>query len=136
MLYAHAVVAAPRLALGWLRALGPLLCNPRLGIIGIFLSLSRILPDRYPLRREANNYLGADHGFGQMLDHGVIVLRLQQLYEWSAAELGDPHLLSYIRDCAPYYAWSFEDREVWHVGETSFATRTLKRLMPPSSRAR
>ena len=52
VLYAHALVAAPRLALGRLAALGPFLGDPRLGMTGIFLSLSRVLPDRYPLEDE------------------------------------------------------------------------------------
>jgi hypothetical protein len=47
--YAHALVAQPRLALGWLAPSGRLLGDPRLGMTGIFLSLSRILPDHYPL---------------------------------------------------------------------------------------
>lgn len=50
VLYTHALVAAPRISLGWLRPLGPLLGDPRLGVIGVFLQLSRVLPDEYPLR--------------------------------------------------------------------------------------
>jgi hypothetical protein len=50
VLYAHALVAAPRMSLGWLRPLAPVLGDPRLGMTGIFLSLSRVLPDEYPLR--------------------------------------------------------------------------------------
>ena len=55
VLYAHALVAAPRLALGRLAPLGRLLGDPRLGMTGVFLSLRRVLPDRYPLdaRRRA-----------------------------------------------------------------------------------
>ncbi len=49
VLYAHALVAAPRLALGRFAPLGRLLGDPRLGMAGAFLSLGRVLPDRYPL---------------------------------------------------------------------------------------
>ena len=49
VLYTHAVVAAPRLALGRLGPLGPVLGDPRLGMAGAFLSLRRVLPNRYPL---------------------------------------------------------------------------------------
>ena len=31
---------------------------------GIFLSLSRVLPDRYPLGDDVENYIAAEHGFG------------------------------------------------------------------------
>ena len=40
VLYAHAMVAAPRLALAWLAPTGRLLGDPRLGMTGMFLSLS------------------------------------------------------------------------------------------------
>jgi hypothetical protein len=48
VLYTHALVAAPRMSLGWLRPLAPFLGDPRLGMAGIFLQLSRVLPDEYP----------------------------------------------------------------------------------------
>ena len=114
MLYAHALVAAPRISLGWLRPLAPLLGDPRLGMTGIFLQLSRVLPDEYPLRNSVRSYLGDELGFGRLLDYGMIGPRLQQLYEWSAYELGAPSLLDCIHDGAPTYAWPLADRAVWH----------------------
>lgn len=77
VLYAHALVAAPRLALGRFAPLGPLLGDPRLSVTGIFLSLSRVLPDRYPLGGEVAAYVAAERNFGQMLDYGLIGPRLQ-----------------------------------------------------------
>ena len=50
VLYAHALVVAPRLSLGWLRPLAPLLGDPRLGMTSIFLQLSRVLPTSIPFR--------------------------------------------------------------------------------------
>ena len=41
VLYTHALVAAPRI--GWLRPLAPVLGDPRLGMTGIFLQLSRVV---------------------------------------------------------------------------------------------
>ncbi|MGH2983963.1 MAG: hypothetical protein ACRDK5_06885 [Solirubrobacterales bacterium] len=52
VLYAHSLVGAPRLALGRLAPLGRLLGDPRLGMTGAFLSLGRVLPNRYPLARD------------------------------------------------------------------------------------
>ena len=49
VLYAHALAGAPRLALGLFAPFGRLLGDPRLGMAGVFLSLRRVLPDRYPL---------------------------------------------------------------------------------------
>src|SRR5438270_2359334 len=86
VLYAHALVAAPRLALGRFAVLGRVLGDPRLGMAGAFLSLGRVLPDRYPLRDDLDVYLRGEHSLGRMLDYGVIGPRLQALYEWSASE--------------------------------------------------
>ena len=129
VLYTHALVAAPRISLGWLRPLAPLLGDPRLGMTGIFLQLSRILPDAYPLRDSVDTYLGAELGFGRLVDYGVIVPRLQQLYEWSAGELGAPGLLDCVRDGAMTYAWAFEDRHVWRP-PNSFLVRITHRALP------
>jgi hypothetical protein len=131
VLYAHALVAAPRISLGWLRPLAPLLGDPRLGMAGIFLQLSRVLPDEYPLRDRVEFYLDAELHFGRLLDFGVIVPRLRQLYEWSAHELGAPGLLDCVRDGALTYAWPFEDREVWRA-PNSFVLRMTRRALPPA----
>ena len=132
VLYAHALVAAPRLALGWLASLGSVLGDPRLGMTGIFLSLSRVLPDRYPLEDEVAAYVAAERNIGQMLDYGLIGPRVQQLYEWSAKELCEPALLECIREGSPTYAWSFADRAVWHPARPAATIRAIRRALPPN----
>jgi hypothetical protein len=97
---------------------------------GIFLQLSRVLPDEYPLTGEVGNYLSNELGFGRLLDYGVIVPRLQRLYEWSAHELGAPGLLDCTRDGALTYAWLFEERGVWRP-RRSFVLRMAHRALPP-----
>ena len=77
---------------------------------GIFLQLSRVLPSEYPLTDDVSHYLSNELGFGRLLDYGVIVPRLQQLFEWSAHELSAPGLLDCTRDGAMTYAWPFEER--------------------------
>jgi len=134
VLYAHALVAAPRISLGWLRPLAPFLGDPRLGMVGIFLQLSRVLPDEYPLRDTVRTYLKGELRFGRLLDFGVIVPRLQQLYEWSAHELGAPGLRDCVRDGALTYAWPFEDRDVWRP-PNSFILRMTHRALPPARTA-
>jgi hypothetical protein len=130
VLFAHALVAAPRISLGWLRPLAPFLGDPRLGMTGIFLQLSRVLPDQYPLANDVNWYLSDELRFGQLLDFGVIFPRLQQLCEWSASELGTPGLLDCIREGAMTYAWPFEQRDVWKPPK-SWAIRLAHRALPP-----
>jgi hypothetical protein len=135
VLFTHALVAAPRISLGWLRPLAPVLGDPRLGMTGIFLQLSRVLPSEYPLRGSVQSYLSAELGFGRLLDYGVIVPRLQQLYEWSAHELAAPGLLDCTRDGALTYAWSLADRDVWRPPK-SFLLQMTRRALPPEQRAR
>jgi hypothetical protein len=113
VLYAHALVAAPRLALGRLACLGRLLGDPRLGMAGIFLSLGRVVPHQYPLSRDVEVYLRDEQGLGRMLDYAVIGPRLQSLYEWSARVLGQPGLHELIDNGYPVYAWPYEERDVW-----------------------
>lgn len=129
VLYAHALVAKPRLALGPLAAIGPLLGDPRLAVTGIFLSLSHIVPDRYPLERDPRAYIAEENAFGRLLDYGVIQPRLQRLYQWSAEELGEPELLGMVRDGNPVYAWRLEDRDVWQPAQPTRAVRALRRLL-------
>jgi hypothetical protein len=131
VLYAHALVGAPRLAVGRFAPLGRLLGDPRLGMAGAFLSLGRVLPDRYPLAEKVQIYLADEHRLGRMLDYAVIAPRLQSLYEWSADELAEPSLVELIRDGSPIYAWPFEERHVWRSPHMPFAARVLERATAP-----
>jgi hypothetical protein len=128
VLYAHALVAAPRLALGRLAPLGRLLGDPRLGMTGVFLSLRRVLPNRYPLAQDVESYIANEQRLGRMLDYAVIVPRLKRLYEWSAEELGEPRLLQLVRDGNPIYAWPYEERHVWRAPRMPFTARALERV--------
>ena len=126
VLYAHALVGAPRLAVGRFALLGRVLGDPRLGMAGAFLSLSRVLPNRYPLAQDVERYIADEQRIGRLLDYAVIVPRLQRLYEWSAEELREPRVLELVRDGNPTYAWSFEDRDVWRSPQASLAGRVLE----------
>jgi hypothetical protein len=131
VLYAHALVAAPSLALGRLAPLGRVLGDPRVGMTGVFLSLGRVLPNRYPLDRDVDRYIGQEQRLGRLLDYAVIATRLQPLYDWSAGELAEPRLLELVRDGSPIYAWPFEERHVWRPRQMPVAARLLARLTRP-----
>jgi hypothetical protein len=64
VVYAHALAAAPRLAPGRLAPLGLLLGDPRLGMAGVFLSLRRVLPNRYPLALDVERYIADEQRLG------------------------------------------------------------------------
>jgi hypothetical protein len=127
VLCAHALAAAARLALGGFARLGRVLGDPRLGMAGVFLSLSRVLPDRYPLTLDVERYMADEQRLGRMLDYAVIVPRLQRLYEWSCGELDEPRLLELVRDGSPVYAWSYEERHLWRTPHMPLAARVLER---------
>jgi hypothetical protein len=131
VLFAHALVAAPRLALGWLAPLGRPVGDPRVGMTGIFMSLSRVLPDRYPLGDDVDTYVEAEHGFGHMLDIGVIQPRLGHLYDWSSEELALPALRGLRNGDTPTYAWDVADADVWQFDPSRLA-RAARRIVPAS----
>jgi hypothetical protein len=128
VLYAHSLAGAPRLALGRLAPLGRLLGDPRLGMAGAFLSLRRVLPDRYPLALDVERYIADEQHLGRVLDYAVIVPRLPRLYEWSSEELAEPRLLELVRDGSPIYAWPFEQRHVWRTPKMPAPGRVLARV--------
>lgn len=134
VLYVHALVAAPSLALGRLGVVGPIVGDPRRGTVDAYLSLGRVLPDRYPLRGELETYLADEHGLGRAVDYGVIAPRIQALYAWSAEVLGQPALLDLARDGNPVYAWSYDDRRYWTLMPEPRLVRMLRAVTPTTGR--
>jgi hypothetical protein len=130
VLYAHALVAAPRLALSWLSPIGSVLGDPRLGMTGIFLSLSRVLPDQYPLPGDLQQYVADEHGLGRLLDVAMIQPRVDALFAWSATELSLPALTTLLRDGVPAYAWDVTDTEPWNPTRGA-VVRVARRVLPP-----
>ena len=128
VLYAHALVAAPRMALGRLSLVGRVLGDPRLGLAGAFLSLRRVIPNHYPLVRDVEWYIADEQRLGRLLDYAVIAPRLQVLYEWSAKELDQPRLLGLIQDGNPIYVWPFEDRHVWRSSHMPLVAAVLEHV--------
>ena len=63
VLDAHALVSAPRLALGWLAPVSAPFGDPRVRMTGLFLSLSRVLPRGLPLVRDVAFYLTREAGW-------------------------------------------------------------------------
>jgi hypothetical protein len=129
VLYTHALVAAPRLALGWLAPGGRFLGDPRLGMAAIFLSLSRVLPDQYPLGDDITPYAQAEDGLGHLLDVGVIQPRVDRLYAWSSSKLDTPGLRHLLSNETPCYAWPSADRQPWNPTPSRLA-QAARRVLP------
>jgi hypothetical protein len=133
--YAHALAAAPRLALGIFAPAGRLLGDPRRGAVDFFLDLRQVFPQVYPLDGwRLEDFTAADRTagrrFAHFLDHGVIAPRLPDLYDFAASSLDQPMIKGLLHDGAPCYAWSAGEHPVWTTGPTyllprlaAFATR-------------
>ena len=130
VLYAHALVAAPRLALGVVARCGPFLGDPRRGTVDLFLGIGRVLPDDYPAEGELEDYLQLEHRLGRVLDYAVVQPRLRPLYDWSARELDRPELSDLLVDGGPGYAWGPDDR-AWTAPPLAIGARALKTLTAP-----
>ena len=129
VLYVHALVIRPRLALGRLRGAGRLIGDPRWRGADLFLSLRNILPNRYPLTGiSISEILAAENYAGRIVDYGVILPRMQALYDFVAADLQEPGLLGLIRDGFPVYAWDYEDRRAWTTARAHTARSVLSWL--------
>ena len=127
VLYAHALVAAPRLALGRLAPSAALSAIPGSGWRALPLAPPRD-PKRLSAYRDVEWYIDDEQRLGRLVDYAVIAPRLQRLYEWSAEDLGEPRLLELVRDGSPIYAWPYEQRHVWGSRHLPFSGRVLERL--------
>jgi hypothetical protein len=115
--------------MSWLWPVAPPLGDPRLTVTGIFMSLSRVLPDQYPLRGDLQRYPSNENRFGRLLDIGVIMPRLDALYAWSSVELAIPETSTLARDSVPCYAWDCSDTEGWQQ-KPRVVARVLRSVLP------
>ena len=129
VLYAHALAAAPQLALGLFAPLGRWLGDPRRRAVRLFLDLRNVFPDAYPLDGwELEELLAAEQQLGRALDYGLIASRLTELYEFAAAHIGEPRITTLESDGAPCYSWPREHRELFLGGTSSrLAARSRSR---------
>lgn len=133
VLYTHAMVARPRLALGAFAPLGRLLGDPRRGAVAFFLDLRRSFPDRYPLSGAViEDLIAAEGHLPRALDYGLILPRLTELYEFAATSLEMPGIAELISEGVPCYARP-APRSVWLTGN---AGRLLPRLTALATRPR
>ena len=125
VLYAHALAAAPKLALGPLAPLGHLLGYPRRGSVGLFLDLHNVFPESYPLDDwPLDALIRAEGTLARTLDDGIIAPRLAELYAFAALALEEPRVRAFVSDGTPCYCWPPEEQAPWLEG----TTRPLARL--------
>ena len=84
------------------------------------------MPNRYPLTGiSIGEILNAENYAGRLIDYGVILPRMQALYDFTAADLDEPRLLSLVQDGFPCYAWDYEDRHAWMTARARTARSAL-----------
>ena len=126
VLYAHALAAAPRLALGLYAPLGRLLGDPRRRSVRIFLDLRDVFPERYPLDGwTLEELLAEERPLARALDYGIIASRVTELYEFAAASLGEPRITTLESKGALCYSWPAEERAPWVAGITRPVARAI-----------
>jgi hypothetical protein len=127
-IYADALVAAPRLALGNFALLGRLLGDPTRRSIGLCLDLHNQFPDPYPACGWSMEDLLVGHGrLAQVIDLGLIPSDLTGLYGFAAAALCEPRIKTLVSNGTPCYGWPAADRAPWLVGATRPLARAIAR---------
>lgn len=133
VLFIHSVLLTPRAALGpFLWPAGRILADPRTRSVDIYLSLRNILPDTYPIAGQSiTEILDSENFAGRLIDYGILLPRLESLYEFAAADLDVPQLCDFIQDGNLTYAWAYDDGEVWQPRRYRRLTAILTRIAAP-----
>ncbi|MET0900080.1 MAG: hypothetical protein ABWY45_19395 [Mycobacterium sp.] len=130
VLFIHSVLLQPRSALGpFFWPAGRILADPRSRSVDVYLSLRNILPDAYPIAGQSiTEILDAENFAGRLVDYGILLPRAPSLYEFAAADLGEPGLRDFINDGSLTYAWAFADRAVWEPRRYRRLTALVARI--------
>ena len=114
VLYAHALVIDPKLALGRFAFAARFVAHPRARGPQALLSMKGVLPLSYPIAEvPIEEILASENRLFRMVDFGVVATRSDALYTASARILGEPRLLRLVADGAPAYAWPTDQRHAW-----------------------
>lgn len=92
VLYAQALVSDGDLALGRLSFFARLIGHPKLRSPGVFLAMTNVLPDDYPIAESIDQLIDRENPLGRLLDYGVIAGRVDELYASAARLLDQPRL--------------------------------------------
>ncbi len=130
VLFAHALVAAPRLALGWCAPAGPHARRPSSGHDRHLPVLSASSARHVPARRKLSDYVDDEHSFGHVLDIGLIRPRIEALFAWTADELGESRVPALLVDGVPAYS-GIDNAAVWNLSP-HVPARLIRRLIPVS----
>jgi len=135
VLFVHSMLTNPRLALGpFFWPIGRFVGDPRSRSVDTYLSLRNVLPDRYPMTDlSINEVLDAENFLGRLIDYGIMLPRLQAVYEFAADDLAEPRLRDFIENGSPTYAWPYDRRDAWQQRKHRRLGAFLTRLTAPAA---
>ncbi|WP_330256470.1 hypothetical protein OG874_19045 [Nocardia sp. NBC_00565] len=130
VLFTHALVARPRLALGRFGRLGGWSADPRRSSVRLFLDLRNVFPEVYPLTNSSVNAVLALEGrVARTLDYGLIVPKLEHVYAFAAEHLDEPMIVELVDNGDPCYAGL-------RIQRGQLASDSLIRLLARATRPR
>lgn len=107
MLFAHALVEHPGLAVGPFKRLAPWIGDPRTRSVGLFLNLRNVFPEEYPLHDlSVEQVIALEGRIARTIDYGLILPKLDALYAFAAESLREPRLPELVADGIMRYAGS------------------------------
>ncbi|NNH72265.1 hypothetical protein HLB23_20785 [Nocardia uniformis] len=131
VLFTHALIERPGLALGRFARLGPRIADPRSHSVSLFLDLRDVFPPRYPLHGLSIQQVLENEGrLARAIDDGLLLPKVDRLYAFAAASFAEPRLTSLVSNGRFCYGRPDVDRAVREVTALArlfrVATRTRR----------
>ncbi|WP_194820015.1 hypothetical protein [Nocardia sp. XZ_19_385] len=122
-LFTQALIEQPALALGRFGRLGRRIGDPRGHAVRVFLDMRNVFPELYPMHGLTIAQILAEEGrAARVIDYGLILPRLSELYAFAATSLGEPRLTTLIDNGM----FSYGDHS---VGRAELRPDALSRIM-------
>ncbi|WP_051178997.1 hypothetical protein [Nocardia concava] len=105
VVFTHVLAERPALALGRFGWATRSVADPRRSSVGVFLDLHNVFPQGYPLTRiSLEEIIAAEGKVARIIDFGLILPKLPELYQFSAHTLEEPRLHQLVSDGLFRYA--------------------------------
>lgn len=97
VLYTHALIERPSLALGRFARLGPRVADPRGSSVSLFLDLRDVFPQHYPLHDlSIPQVLEREGRLAQAIDYGLLLPKVDKLYAFAAESFAEPRITALV----------------------------------------
>lgn len=132
VVFTHVLAERPALALGRFGWAIRAVADPRRSSVGVFLDLHNVFPQEYPLTRiSLEEIIAAEGKVARLIDFGLILPKLPELYQFSAQTLEEPRLRHLVSNGLFRYAGIDIDHSQLRPDA---ASRFVGRLTAPTPR--